>query len=141
MTLLTRVMDKTKTTFQEWMDRIDDPAASADQAIAGLEEEIGDVERTAAYMMGTERDLLGQLEDAAFLSGELGLRAAQAAEEGREFVARQMFEEKEHYDAVIAEVRIRYQDTRERVRGLVQKLYDMKEQLYTLKKRHAAQQK
>lgn len=137
---LRRIKDSAKTTFQGWMDLIDDPSVSPEKAIAGLEDEIAEVEQTAAYMIGTERDLLGSLEDAAFLSGELGLRAAQAAEEGRDFVARQMQEEKEHYDAVIAEVRVRYQDTRARVRELVQKLYELKEQLYAMKKQHAAKQ-
>jgi phage shock protein A len=137
---LRRFVDGAKTAFQSLLDHEEHPVVSPEMTIAKLEDEIAEVERTAAYMIGTERDLLGSLEDAAFLAGELGLRAGQAAEEGRDFVVRQMLEEKAHYDDVAAELRVRYQDTRARARELVQKLYDLKERLYTMKKRQALRQ-
>jgi phage shock protein A len=134
MTLLRRVLDRTKASLQDRMGRMEDPRGSLESALSELEREMESVERTAAVMIGTERELLSRLEDAAFLSGELGLRAAQAAEEGRGYAARQMLEEKRHYDDVIAEVRARYQDARSRVQELVEKLYGMKEQAFELRK-------
>lgn len=134
MTLLTRVMDRTKASLQVWMDRIDDPQKSPEASLAELESEIDRAELTAATMIGTERELLSRLEEAAFMAGELGLRAMQAEEEGRDYVAKQMLEEKRHYDEVTAEVRIRYQDARTRVQELVEKLYGLKEQAHALRK-------
>ncbi|KIL37858.1 hypothetical protein SD70_30285 [Gordoniibacillus kamchatkensis] len=135
MTLLTRAMDRTKAPQEPWKESVGDPHDAISAELATLENEMEHVERTAAAMIGTERELLGQLEEAAFLSGELGLRAIQATEEGRDYVAKQMLEEKGHYDAIVAEVRHRYQEARARVQELVEKLYGLKEQAFELRKK------
>ncbi|MFC0215206.1 PspA/IM30 family protein [Paenibacillus chartarius] len=138
MSLLTKVMDVTKSSWNELLDKLDQPEQpgdAIDAELGELEKRMDDLERTTAAMIGTERELQSQLEDVSFLSGELGLRAVQAAEQGRDTVAKQMLEEKQHYDEVIREIRQRYQETRARVQDLVEKLYAMKEQAHELRKR------
>jgi phage shock protein A len=127
-------MDRTKATLQDWLERAEAPETSPLDTLAQLEREMETLEQTASALIGTERELLGRLEDASFLSAELGNRAAKAAEEGREHVARQMLEEKCYYDDIAVEMYARYQEARAHVQQLVEKLYALKEQAFELRK-------
>jgi phage shock protein A len=137
MTLLQKMVDRTKALAHEFLDKIEDPAVTLNQYLLELEEEIGRAELAAANLVGTERDLLGQLEEAAFISGELGLRASRAAQEGRDTVAKLMLEEKRHYDDKITEIKQIHLRTRAQIQDIVQRLYDLKEQLYRMKKKRS----
>lgn len=128
MSIFKRLRDVTAATFNDMIDKSEDPVKMLEQYMRDLEGDIADAEVSVAKQIAVEKKIKKQWDEAEEMVEKREAQAMKAVESGDEELARRALQDKKSHQSKAEDFKEQYENTKSNSDQLRQQLQELKDE-------------